>query len=62
MSKDVVCGMEVDEWQTPHRAHYVDQTYYFCSAVCRRQFEANPPCYTAEPVTGQRRASFGRAI
>jgi uncharacterized membrane protein YraQ (UPF0718 family)/YHS domain-containing protein len=37
--RDPVCGMTVDK-QTPHRSEVDGRTYYFCSAHCKKRFEA----------------------
>jgi YHS domain-containing protein len=47
--KDLVCGMDVD----PNSANvvktqYKGQTYYFCSEMCRKNFEENPEKYVHE--------------
>jgi len=46
MSKDPVCGMEVDA--NKKGVVYVkqgQQTFFFCSAACRWMFEADPQRY-----------------
>ncbi len=35
MTKDIVCGMYVDEAKTPFTAARRGTTYYFCSENCR---------------------------
>ncbi|NTW50853.1 MAG: YHS domain-containing protein, partial [Chlorobiales bacterium] len=45
MKKDVVCGMSVDETQTPHHARYNGENYAFCSAGCKVAFEREPEKY-----------------
>ena len=45
MAKDLVCGMDVDEREAREKgltSEYQGQTYYFCAAGCKRQFEKNP--------------------
>jgi uncharacterized membrane protein YraQ (UPF0718 family)/YHS domain-containing protein len=44
-AKDPVCGMTVDSHKTPHRSEYQGQTVYFCSAHCKKQFDADPERY-----------------
>ncbi len=39
---DPVCGMTVDPAKTAHKAGYMGQTYYFCSAGCKAKFQATP--------------------
>jgi Cu+-exporting ATPase len=56
LTKDPVCGMDVDPHKTQHRAEHAGRTYYFCSAGCRTKFLAEPQRYLspivakAEPV------------
>lgn len=47
---DPVCGMSVggDGMGKQRHSTYEQRTFYFCSAVCLRQFEASPRLY-AEP-------------
>jgi xanthine dehydrogenase accessory factor len=42
---DPVCGMTVTIETAAHRLEYEGQTYYFCSAGCRRSFEREPEKY-----------------
>jgi YHS domain-containing protein len=45
---DPVCGMDVDpEATTVERIDRKGVSYYFCSADCRRQFEASPEEYAS---------------
>lgn len=46
MTKDPVCGMQVNESQAKAKADYKGQTYYFCSDSCKQKFEANPEHHT----------------
>ena len=48
MSKDPVCGMNVDEKKTPVSSQHKGVTYYFCSPGCRDTFTKNPEKFTAE--------------
>jgi len=45
MSKDPVCGMEVDERSAAATAQYQGKTYYFCAAGCKTEFEKSPEKY-----------------
>jgi P-type Cu+ transporter len=47
--KDPVCGMEVPP-DTPLKAAYQGQEYFFCSEHCLTEFNKNPPHYTGEVV------------
>ncbi|ADY00617.1 ribosomal protein L24, conjectural [Vulcanisaeta moutnovskia 768-28] len=48
---DPVCGMEVDE-TTQFKTIYKGKIYYFCSAMCKREFEKNPEVYIKEGPRG----------
>ena len=39
---DPVCGMTVDPLASTQKAIYRDQTYWFCSAGCKAEFEKEP--------------------
>ncbi|MGC8601877.1 MAG: YHS domain-containing protein [Thermoprotei archaeon] len=41
---DLVCGMLVDD-STPYRSLYKGKVYYFCSQICKKEFDANPDRY-----------------
>ena len=45
MAKDLVCRMDVEEKQAAASTEYKGQTYYFCSAYCKAQFEKEPEKY-----------------
>lgn len=45
MATDPVCGMTVDERDAPGTLEHKGTTYYFCSADCRDEFEANSEDY-----------------
>ena len=45
MARDLVCGMQVDEQDAVAKgltSEYQGQTYYFCAAGCKREFDKNP--------------------
>lgn len=42
MTKDPVCGMQVDESKAAATSNYKEQTYHFCSVSCKEQFEKDP--------------------
>ena len=52
---DPVCGMTVDPAQAAARREHQDRTYYFCSAACADQFDAEPEAYV--PPQGPARRS-----
>jgi len=45
MTKDPVCGMEVDPAKAAATVDFKGKTYYFCSNACREKFEASPEKY-----------------
>ena len=45
MIADPVCGMQVDERTATNTSPFGDRTWYFCSAGCRKKFDAAPSSY-----------------
>ncbi len=45
MTKDLVCGMEVNEEEAAASSLYKGKKYYFCAEVCKRKFDENPEKY-----------------
>ena len=45
MTKDPVCGMNVEEGKAAATVVYNGKTYYFCSAGCKATFEKGPAKY-----------------
>lgn len=48
MTKDPVCGMEVDEKKAAGKSEYNGQTYYFCSLGCKKAFDREPEKYAGK--------------
>lgn len=45
MATDPVCGMQVDEQQASEKglkSEFQGESYYFCAAGCKRQFDKDP--------------------
>ena len=42
MERDPVCGMQVDPQNAAGKSEHRAKTYYFCSPVCKKKFDANP--------------------
>jgi Cu+-exporting ATPase len=42
---DPVCKMQVEEGKAAGTSEYDGKTYYFCAAVCKRKFDADPKAY-----------------
>jgi YHS domain-containing protein len=51
MSKDPVCGMQVDERKAAAKSSFGNREYYFCSQDCKRQFDQHPERYAQEQTT-----------
>jgi hypothetical protein len=49
---DPVCGMTVDRAKAEHTSTFRDKTYFFCSAHCKKRFDAQPEAF----VDGRARA------
>ncbi len=45
MTKDPVCGMQIDEKQAAGTSEHQGQTFYFCSPNCKQKFDQNPEQY-----------------
>jgi YHS domain-containing protein len=45
MSKDPVCGMQVDEKNAKATSSYQGEKYVFCSENCKQKFDKNPQQY-----------------
>jgi len=45
MTKDPVCGMEVDEKRAAATSTYQEKTYYFCAKGCKIAFDKEPEKY-----------------
>jgi YHS domain-containing protein len=43
--RDLVCGMMIEPSSAAATSVYKGQTYYFCSAGCKQQFDADPTRY-----------------
>ena len=50
MAQDPVCGMEFSEQHTGAVGEYNGKTYYFCSTICRKQFDLKPERYAGESL------------
>ncbi len=52
MTKDVVCGMQVDETKSTAKSQYKGKMYYFCGTDCKAAFDREPNKYAmkSQPV------------
>jgi YHS domain-containing protein len=48
MVTDPVCKMTIDEKKAAGKSEYNGKTYYFCAAVCKTRFDANPAAYVKQ--------------
>jgi Cu+-exporting ATPase len=47
MTKDPVCGMEIDEKKASRTSTFGGHTYYFCSDACKKKFDQEPGKFAA---------------
>jgi YHS domain-containing protein len=45
MTKDPVCGMDVEIARAAASSDYEGKTFYFCSLQCKEDFERQPDAY-----------------
>jgi YHS domain-containing protein len=57
MRLDPVCKMEVNPASAEAQSEYQGQTLYFCSAECKRKFDASPEQYVDETDRAQGKAN-----
>jgi Cu+-exporting ATPase len=51
ITRDPVCGMNVDPQKAQYHSVYAGKDYYFCSASCLQKFEESPDSYAAREAT-----------
>ena len=61
LSKDPVCGMDVDPGRPAARHEHDGRTYYFCCEGCRNLFKADPEKYSVRSAAGRPRPSSAAA-
>lgn len=61
MTKDPVCGMQVDPARSPHHAVHAGIDHAFCSAGCRSTFMAAPERYAAPSQPAPAKTAPGAA-
>ncbi|HYP04720.1 MAG TPA: YHS domain-containing protein [Bryobacteraceae bacterium] len=47
MTRDQVCGMDVDPKTARASYEYEDDTYYFCSEECKQKFVGDPESFVS---------------
>jgi YHS domain-containing protein len=45
---DPVCGIDLEESEAASTLEFEGRTYYFCSEICREEFEENPHRFAVE--------------
>ena len=51
MTKDPVCGMQVDEKNAPANSTYEGAYYAFCCGSCKDKFDSDPERYKTSDLT-----------
>jgi len=49
--QDPVCGMMVDTSSAAATSEFEGETYFFCSASCKTQFDANPAKFVGSVIS-----------
>ncbi len=55
MTKDVVCGTQVDEKKAPATSTYQGERYVFCGQQCKDKFDGSPQQYAKSGQPGQQK-------
>lgn len=58
MTRDPVCGMQIDEQHALTYIEHNSQKYYFCSIDCKQKFDHNP----AQFISLQEENAMGKTI
>jgi YHS domain-containing protein len=53
MTKDSVCGMQVDEKKAPATSTYKGEHYAFCGQQCKDKFDQNPERFAPQKIEPQ---------
>jgi len=59
MTKDPVCGMEVDEKTARYKSIEAGKVYYFCSPSCQTEFSKDPEKYMGKETRGHHASHHG---
>ena len=57
MTRDPLCGMEIQEGKATAKAVYRGKTYHFCAVACREQFVKAPAQYVVKAKASKRHAA-----
>ncbi len=55
MVKDLVCGMMVNTTSPPARSTYKGKEYFFCSTLCKIEFDKDPEKYIQQEKEQEKR-------
>jgi YHS domain-containing protein len=61
MTKDPVCGMQVDENKAPATSFYQGKMYSFCGQECKDKFDRQPQRYAPQQQDKQQQPQQERA-
>ncbi len=61
MTKDPVCGKEVDQRTAKSKVNHQGQEFLFCSDSCRQKFDLNPERYAQRQAPQQQQHGGGAA-
>ena len=61
MTKDPVCGRDVDQQKAQAKTTHQDRDYLFCSDNCKQKFDEHPERYTHQMGAQQRQQQRGTA-
>jgi Cu+-exporting ATPase len=59
MTRDPVCGMDVDETSAAAKLEHEGRIYYFCSEGCREAFKKSPGKFAPAKERAPRAAGGG---
>jgi YHS domain-containing protein len=52
MTKDPICGRQIDENTVISKTNYQGREYRFCSQDCKRKFDQHPDRYIQQQTRG----------
>jgi YHS domain-containing protein len=47
---DPVCGVEMEQHEAVGVSEYHEKIYYFCSGICKDEFDQEPEKYVRHPA------------
>lgn len=50
--RDPVCGMDIDPEEAAGTSSYEGETYYFCGAGCKEEFDKSPESFLGSEARG----------